>query len=92
MATHSSTVAWESHRQRGLVGYSLRGHKESDVAEPLTLLLKQHQKLLELMSKFSQVWDTKKIRAQKLVTNNELSKKEIKKYLEINQRGQRFVH
>ena len=31
------------------------------------------------MSKFSQVWDTKKIRAQKLVTDNELSKKESKK-------------
>ena len=35
MATHSSTVAGESHGQRSLVGYSPCGHKESDKAERL---------------------------------------------------------
>ena len=30
MATHSSILAGESHGQRSLVGYSPRGHKESD--------------------------------------------------------------
>ena len=29
----------ESHRQRNLVGYSLWGHKESDMTEQLTLVL-----------------------------------------------------
>ena len=29
MATHSSTLAWKSHGQRSLVGYSPWGHKES---------------------------------------------------------------
>ena len=29
----------ESHGQRSLVGYSLRGHKESDITEQLTLSL-----------------------------------------------------
>ena len=34
MATHSSILAWKnSHRQRSLVGYSLWGHKESDMTE-----------------------------------------------------------
>ena len=27
MATHSSILAWESHAQRSLAGYSLLGHK-----------------------------------------------------------------
>ena len=31
MATHSSILAWEIHRQRSLVGYSPWGGKESDV-------------------------------------------------------------
>ena len=30
MANHSSTVAWEIHRQMSLVGYSSWGLKESD--------------------------------------------------------------
>ena len=30
MANHSSTVAWEIHRQMSLVGYSSLGLKESD--------------------------------------------------------------
>ena len=33
MATHSSILAWESHRQRNLVSYSPWGHKESDMTE-----------------------------------------------------------
>ena len=46
MATHSSILAWripwmenlldgESHGRRSLVGYSPRGHKESDTTEQL---------------------------------------------------------
>ena len=31
MATHSSILAWEIHGQRNLLGYSLWGHKESDM-------------------------------------------------------------
>ena len=34
MATHSS-MPGESHRQRSLVGYSPRGHKELDMTERL---------------------------------------------------------
>ena len=37
MATHSSILAGESHGQGSLVGYSPRGHKESDKTERLTL-------------------------------------------------------
>ena len=37
MTTHSSILAWESHGQRSLVGYSLWGHKESDATDRLTL-------------------------------------------------------
>ena len=33
VATHSSVLAGESHGQRGLVGYSPRGRKESDMTE-----------------------------------------------------------
>ena len=37
MATHSSTLAWKMDRegQRSLVGYSPRGHKESNMTEQL---------------------------------------------------------
>ena len=35
MATHSSILRGESHRQRSLVGYSPRGRKESDTTELL---------------------------------------------------------
>ena len=35
MATHSSILPVESHGWRSLVGYSLRGHKESDTTERL---------------------------------------------------------
>ena len=30
-ATHSSILAWESHGQKSLKGYSPQGHKESDM-------------------------------------------------------------
>ena len=33
MTTHSSVLAWESHGQKSLVGYSLWGHKESYMTE-----------------------------------------------------------
>ena len=33
MATHSSILAWRSHGQRSLAGYSPWGHKESDTTE-----------------------------------------------------------
>ena len=33
MATHSSILAWETHGQRSLVGYSPCGPKESDMTE-----------------------------------------------------------
>ena len=32
-ATYSSILVWEIHGQKGLVGYSPGGHKESDPAE-----------------------------------------------------------
>ena len=35
MATHSSILPGESHGQKSLVGYSPRGHKESDTTERL---------------------------------------------------------
>ena len=35
MATHSSILAWKSHGQRSLVGYSPRGRKELDTTERL---------------------------------------------------------
>ena len=33
MATHYSIPAWRSHGQRGMVVYTLEGHKESDTTE-----------------------------------------------------------
>ena len=33
MTTHSSILAWKSHGQRSLVGYSPQGHKESEMTE-----------------------------------------------------------
>ena len=33
MATHSSILAWENHRQRSLAGYSPWGCKEPEMAE-----------------------------------------------------------
>ena len=36
MPTHSSILAWKSHGQRILVGYSPPGCKESDTKEQLT--------------------------------------------------------
>ena len=37
MATHSSILAWRIPWTRSLVGYSPRGHKESDTTEQLDL-------------------------------------------------------
>ena len=39
MAIPSSILAWKSHGQRSLAGYSPWGHKESDTTERLTLCL-----------------------------------------------------
>ena len=36
MATHSSILAWRSHGQRSLPGYSPWGHKESNTTEQLS--------------------------------------------------------
>ena len=36
MATHSSILAGEFHRQRSLVGYSPWGHKQLDTTERLS--------------------------------------------------------
>ena len=33
MATHSGILAWESHGQRSLAGYSPWGHNELDMTE-----------------------------------------------------------
>ena len=38
-ATHSSILAQRIHGQRGLAGYSLWGHQESDMTERLIQLL-----------------------------------------------------
>ena len=35
MATHSSILAWEIHRQRSLADYSPWGHKKLDTTEQL---------------------------------------------------------
>ena len=36
MATHSSILAWESHTQSTLVGYSSWGRKESNMTEAIS--------------------------------------------------------
>ena len=36
MVTHSSVLAWDSHRQKSLVGYSPWDHKESGTTQQLT--------------------------------------------------------
>ena len=38
MAIHSSTIAWKTHGQRSLVGYSPWDRKESDMSERLHLI------------------------------------------------------
>ena len=46
MAIHSSTIAWKSHGQRSLVGYSSWGHKESNMTERLHFFcLEKHGRL-----------------------------------------------
>ena len=42
MATHSSILAWKSHRQRSLEGYSPWGRKQSDTTEQLNNNSKAH--------------------------------------------------
>ena len=42
IATHSSILAWKSHEQRSLVGYTPRGSKESDTTERLHFLAHTH--------------------------------------------------
>ena len=42
MATHSSILPGEPHGQRSLVGYSPRGHKESDATEQLSTAQHNH--------------------------------------------------
>ena len=37
MATHSSLLAWRIPWRQELVGYSPKGHKESDMTEQLSL-------------------------------------------------------
>ena len=63
MATHYSIVAWNSQRQRSLVGYSPRDCKESDTTEWLTLttnisdkhlISKIYQELIQLTAKTKQ--------------------------------------
>ena len=39
MATHSSVLAWKSHGQRSLMGYSQQDYKESDTAKQVRLSL-----------------------------------------------------
>ena len=39
MTTHASVLAWKSHGERSLVGYSPWGHKQLDTTERLTLSL-----------------------------------------------------
>ena len=39
MAIHSSILAWKSHGQRRLAGYSPWGRKQLDVTEQLTVLM-----------------------------------------------------
>ena len=56
MAPHSSTLAWKSHRQRSLEGYSPCSCKESDTTERLALALCSFLSLeshIQFMSKSS---------------------------------------
>ena len=39
MTTHASVLAWKSHGERSLVGYSPWGHKQLDTTERLTISL-----------------------------------------------------
>ena len=45
IATHSSILAWKSHGQRSLVGYSLWGHKELDATALIT-----HKRFIKSLS------------------------------------------
>ena len=45
IATHYSILAWKSHGQRSLVGYSLWGHKELDATA-----LSTHKRFIKSLS------------------------------------------
>ena len=45
MAIHSSILAGESHGQQGLIGYSRKGHKESDMTEQLSMQANNQEKV-----------------------------------------------
>ena len=51
MATHSSTLTWETHGERSLVGYNPKGHKESEMTEQLsTAHTEKGGSLIEVLS------------------------------------------
>ena len=49
MAAHSSILAWESHGQRSLKGYSPQGHKESDVTQWLNMPAHTHARIQRIL-------------------------------------------
>ena len=51
MATHSSILAWKSHGQRNLVGYSPWGRKESDTTERLHFHFQEINKCIYIAKK-----------------------------------------
>ena len=72
MATHSSILAWKIPWQRSLVGYSPRGHKESDTTERLASnnkVTQQEEGHLEDSSCFSWCQQTETPRKQALHQN-----------------------
>ena len=50
MATHSSILAWKSHGQRSLAGYSPPGHKELDTTERLNATQQLNPQAQEFLS------------------------------------------
>ena len=51
MATHSSTLTWETHGERSLAGYNPKGHKESEMTEQLsTAHTEKGGSLIEVLS------------------------------------------
>ena len=51
MATHSSILAWKSHGQRNLAGYSPWGRKESDTTELLSMHTHTHTHIYKIDNK-----------------------------------------
>ena len=59
MAIHSSTLAWKSHGQRSLIGYSPWGRKESDTTEWLHFTsLNLLDKLIQLHAGYIKILDS----------------------------------